>query len=401
MNATERTSESVTEGHPDKLCDQIADTILDAYLRKDSQAHVAIECMISQNLLVIAGEIRSSASINLEALARAVLRSVGYNSREKGFDCDRSLIITNVNQQSKDISQGVDCALEFKQRTTADGDLKIGAGDQGTVYGYACNEAEDYLPLTLYLAHRLTRRLAEVRKQGVFPFLRPDGKAQVTVRYDENDRPVSVKTVVLSAQHDEAVSREELTEKLTRDVIQAVVPAELLRNSELLINPTGRFVIGGPQGDTGLTGRKIIIDTYGGVIPHGGGAFSGKDPSKVDRSGAYMARYAAKNVVAAGLADRCQIAVSYAIGVAEPVSVSVETFGTERIPLQVLQAIVHKTFQFAPGSIIETLHLRRPIYQSTACYGHFKSGFGYPWEETDQVGLLERLKRAVVQAMQR
>ncbi|MFX3616160.1 MAG: methionine adenosyltransferase [Sporolactobacillus sp.] len=390
MDTYDQTSESVTEGHPDKVCDQIADALLDAYIQKDRQAHVAIECMISKDLLVIAGEVRSQASIDLECIARGVIRSIGYDSRSKGFDADKSLVITNVNHQSADISAGVDHALDMKKGIHGAEKAKMGAGDQGTVYGYACRESPDFLPLPLYLAHRLARRLAEVRKTGSVPHLYPDGKSQVTVKYGSDGQPISIPTLVLSAQHDEKISEEQLKDYLIEQVIKQSIPAELLKDTDFLINPTGLFIIGGPMADTGLTGRKIIVDTYGGRIPHGGGAFSGKDPSKVDRSGAYMSRYAAKNIVAAGLAERCQIAVSYAIGVAEPLALTVETFGTEHIPIEALEVIVRNVFDFSPEGIIKKLQLLQPFYRSTAVYGPFRSGENYPWEQTDMAELLKK-----------
>lgn len=369
------TSESVTQGHPDKLCDQISDHLLDAFLAGDPQSHVAVECMISNNLLVIAGEVTSRTKVDVEAVARKVLFQVGYTSQHIGIDAEKCLILTNLHQQSPDINQGV-------SQTTG----VLGAGDQGTVYGYACNETDDFMPLPIYLAHELTNRLDTLRQTGELPFLRPDGKAQVTVVYDDQRKPLQISDVVVSAQHKEEISIDEVRSQLKTKLIQPVLPQRLLTEAtRYLINPTGRFVVGGPFGDTGLTGRKIVVDTYGGIIPHGGGAFSGKDGTKVDRSGAYMARYIAKNIVAAGLAKRCQLALSYAIGYEEPVAIDLETFGTNVVSESDLKIAVLKTFDLSPQGMIETLQLDKPVFKQTAVYGHFNRFGNFPWEQTDRV----------------
>ncbi|HEY2861126.1 MAG TPA: methionine adenosyltransferase, partial [Terracidiphilus sp.] len=351
------TSESVTEGHPDKIADQVSDAILDACLEQDPYSRVAAETLTATGLVVIAGEITTKAYVDFQTLVRGVVASIGYDNAVYGFDSNTCAVISTINKQSGDIAQGVDTG---------------GAGDQGMMFGYAANETPELMPAAIALAHKLTRRLTEVRKSGKLPYLRPDGKSQVTVEYDENRKPVRVDAVVISSQHAETVSNEDLHADILKHVIQYVIPASLLdENTKYHINPTGRFVIGGPMGDTGLTGRKIIVDTYGGAGRHGGGAFSGKDPTKVDRSAAYMARYIAKNIVAAGLADRCEVQLAYAIGVAEPVSVLVETFGTSKLSATELTTLVRKNFPLTPKNIIEHLKLRRPIYQKTAAYGHF------------------------------
>ncbi|SDY20138.1 S-adenosylmethionine synthetase [Evansella caseinilytica] len=392
MKGIQITSESVTEGHPDKLCDQISDGLLDAFLRQDKDAKVALECMIAKDALMIAGEIRSSAEVDVPQIARNIIAAAGYDDLAKGFDSKICLILTNIHQQSPDISIGVDTAYEYRGEAVSgqlSGQKAMGAGDQGIMYGYACSETANLMPLPISLANRLAQKLAEVRKSKLLDYLYPDGKTQVTVQYDEQHRPLHITSIVVSAQHREGIPQDVLANDLYEKVILPVIPAVwLTEQTRILINPTGRFVVGGPLGDTGLTGRKIIVDTYGGVIPHGGGAFSGKDPSKVDRSAAYMCRYAAKNLVAAGLAEKCQIALSYAIGVAAPVSVYVDTFGTEAIPQYLLPTIVKTAFDLTPGGIIKTLDLQRPIYKKTAVYGHFKADASFPWEQTDMVELL-------------
>ena len=369
------TSESVTEGHPDKIADQISDSILDACLQQDPYSRVACETLTATGLVVIAGEISTQAYVDFQSLVRGVVASIGYDNALYGFDSNTCAVISSINKQSDDIAMGVDTG---------------GAGDQGMMFGYATNETPELMPMPISLAHKLTRRLSEVRKSGQLPYLRPDGKSQVTVEYDAEGKPIRVDAVVISTQHAESVSNDELRADILKHVIQATIPAELLdENTKYHINPTGRFVIGGPMGDTGLTGRKIIVDTYGGMGRHGGGAFSGKDPTKVDRSAAYMARYIAKNIVAASLAERCEVQLAYAIGVAEPVSVLVDTFGTGTIPTQQLQQLVRKVFKLTPKEIIETLNLRRPIYRKTAAYGHFgRSDADFTWEATDKAAML-------------
>jgi S-adenosylmethionine synthetase len=365
------TSESVTEGHPDKIADQISDAILDACLEQDPYSRVACETLTATGLVVIAGEITTKAYVDFQSLVRGVVASIGYDNALYGFDSNTCAVISTINKQSGDIAMGVDTG---------------GAGDQGMMFGYATNETPELMPTPISLAHKLTRKLSEVRKNGTLPYLRPDGKSQVTVEYDENHQPKRVDAVVISTQHAETVTNEELRADILRYVIQATIPAELLdADTKYHINPTGRFVIGGPMGDTGLTGRKIIVDTYGGMGRHGGGAFSGKDPTKVDRSAAYMARYIAKNVVAAGLADRCEVQLAYAIGVAQPVSVLVDTFGTGKIADENIAELVFKNFQMTPRSIMDTLKLRRPIYKKTAAYGHFgREDRDFSWEATDK-----------------
>lgn len=368
------TSESVTQGHPDKLCDQISDAILDEYLKGDPESHVAVECMVSKNLLVIAGEVTSLSIVDIEETARKVMLDVGYTSNDIGIDGSNCIVLTNLHQQSPDINQGVSQSSGI-----------IGAGDQGTVYGYATNETSDLMPLSIYLAHSLTRQLDLMRHMGRLPFLLPDGKAQVTILYDDHQLPLYISDVVISAQHTEEVTIQELRKQLKEKVIEPILPTRLLREeTRYLINPTGRFVVGGPFGDTGLTGRKIVVDTYGGVIPHGGGAFSGKDGTKVDRSGAYMARYVAKNIVSAGIAKRCQVALSYAIGYEEPVAIDIETFGTSSISEDLLKLAVLQLFDLSPKGIITELRLRTPIFKSTSVYGHFRNSNEFEWEKDNK-----------------
>ena len=379
------TSESVTEGHPDKLCDQISDAVLDAILARDPAARVACETCAAPGMVLVMGEITTTAQVDIPTVVRQTILDVGYDSSEKFFDGNTCAVLTNLHGQSPDIAQGVNDALETRASESAD----TGAGDQGMMFGYACNETPEKMPLPIALSHRLALRLTEVRKNGTLPWLRPDGKTQVTVQYEDN-RPVAVDTVLISTQHAPEVSQEEIHDALLEHVIRPVLPEALLTpQTRFLTNPTGRFVIGGPAGDTGLTGRKIIVDTYGGYAPHGGGAFSGKDPTKVDRSAAYAARHAARNVVAAGLADRCQIQLAYAIGVAHPVSILVDTFGTGRVPDDVLADAVSQVFDFRPAAIISRLQLRRPIYRQTAAYGHFgRPDLDLPWEREDAVEAL-------------
>ena len=382
------TSESVTEGHPDKLCDQISDAVLDAILAKDPMARVACETCATTGLVQVIGEITTSTYVAIDEIARQVIRDIGYTSSDLCFDGNSCAVLTAVHAQSPDIAMGVDNALETRGQAV---EASHGAGDQGMMFGYACNQTPELMPLPISLAHRLTRRLTEVRKNGTLPWLRPDGKSQVTVEY-EDGKPVAVDTVVISAQHDEQVSRRELEDGILTEVIHKVIPQHLWKqNTKVYINPTGRFVLGGPAGDTGLTGRKIIVDTYGGYARHGGGAFSGKDPSKVDRSACYAARYVAKNLVAAGLADECEVSLAYAIGVAQPVSVQVSTFGTGKLPEDELGRLVRKHFDLSPDGIIRMLDLRRPIYRQTAAYGHFgRTDIDLPWEHTDKAELLRQ-----------
>ena len=384
------TSESVTEGHPDKICDQISDSVLDAILEKDSNARVACECITTTGTVFVMGEITTSSYVDVQNIVRETVREIGYDRGKYGFDCDTCAVITSINEQSKDIALGVDASLEFKE-TDEDKYDRIGAGDQGMVFGYACNETEEYMPLTISLAHKLTRKLTELRKNNTLPYLRPDGKSQVTVEYID-DQPVRVDGDVISTQHDPNVTTEKLREDIKRELILKVIPEELIdENTKFYINPTGRFEIGGPMGDSGLTGRKIIVDTYGGFGRHGGGAFSGKDPTKVDRSGAYMARYIAKNIVAAGLADKVEVGLSYAIGVAKPVSIYVDTFGTGKIEEEKLSEIVSKHFDTRPAAIIDILDLRRPIYKQVASYGHFgRLDLDLSWEKLDKVEDLKK-----------
>ena len=382
-------SESVTEGHPDKICDQISDGVLDAILAQDPEARVACETIVTTGLVLVMGEISTKCYVDIPKIARETIREIGYNRAKFGFDCDTCAVLTALDEQSPDIALGVNRSLEAKNGAT-EADLEIGAGDQGMMFGYACNETPELMPMPIALAHRLTKKLTEVRKNGTLPYLRPDGKAQVTVEYDENGHPVRVDTVVVSSQHGEEVELETLRADIIREVIQTTIPAEMLdENTRYLINPTGRFVVGGPQGDSGLTGRKIIVDTYGGYASHGGGCFSGKDPTKVDRSAAYAARYAAKNIVAAGLAEKCELELAYAIGVAEPVSIHVDTHGTGKVSDEILVDLIRKNFDLRPAGIIRDLNLRRPIYKQVASYGHFgRTDLDLPWEKTDKVDAL-------------
>lgn len=388
------TSESVTEGHPDKVADQISDAILDAIYTDDPMARVACETLVTTGLVVVAGEISTETYVDIPKVVRETVKEIGYTRAKYGFDGDTCGVIVSIDEQSPDISQGVLDAYEHRTGHYEDEDLdRIGAGDQGMMFGYACNETEELMPLPIMLAHKLAHRLADVRKAGVLPYLRPDGKTQVTVEY-ENGRPVRVAKILISAQHKPGVDIEELLKPdLLEHVVKPVVPEELVDYKELefLVNPTGKFEIGGPMADAGLTGRKIIVDTYGGMARHGGGCFSGKDPTKVDRSGAYAARYVAKNIVAAGLADRCEIEIAYAIGVAHPVSIMVETFGTEKVDPKIIEDLVHEYFDLRPAAIIRDLNLRRPIYKKTAAYGHFgRNDKDFTWERTDKAEILRR-----------
>lgn len=383
------TSESVTEGHPDKICDQISDAILDAIIEKDPTARVACETTVTTGIISIMGEISTNHWVDYAKIARDVVREIGYDRAKYGFDCDTCAVVTAIDEQSADIAMGVDNALE--SRETGQADLTGGAGDQGMMFGYACNETPELMPLAISLAHKMAKRLAEVRKNGTVPYLRPDGKTQVTIEYDKTGRPIHIDTVVLSTQHSPKVSLAEIRNDMIEHVIRPTLPAELFDDkTRIFINPTGRFVIGGPKGDSGLTGRKIIVDTYGGSAPHGGGAFSGKDPTKVDRSAAYAARYIAKNIVAAGLADKCQIQLAYAIGVARPVSVRVDTFGTGTVSDDVLANAVETVFDLRPDAIIRDLDLRRPIYRKLAAYGHMgRTDLDVTWEKTDRADALK------------
>ncbi len=386
------TSESVTEGHPDKICDQISDAILDAIIAKDPNARVACETTVTTGLVLVAGEITTSTYVDIKGIVRDTVSEIGYTRGKYGFDAENLAVLVAIGEQSPDIAQGVDQALEAREGSMTDADIEaIGAGDQGLMFGYACNETPELMPLPISLAHKLARRLTEVRKSGVLEYLRPDGKTQVTIEYDEDNQPVRVDTIVISTQHDEEVTLEQIKKDLKEKVIAEVVPAKLLdENTKYFINPTGRFVIGGPKGDAGLTGRKIIVDTYGGYARHGGGAFSGKDATKVDRSGAYAARYVAKNIVAAGLADRAEVQLAYAIGVAQPVSISIDTFGTGKVNENDLVVAVRELFDLRPAGIIKMLDLRRPIYKQTAAYGHFgRTDLNVPWENTDKVEALK------------
>jgi len=386
------TSESVTEGHPDKICDQISDAVLDALLEQDPMSRVACETAITTGLVLVMGEVTTEGYVDIQKIVRDTIRKIGYDHSEFGFDANTCGVIVALDEQSKDIALGVDTAFEVKEHQTQDEELsKIGAGDQGMMFGYATNETEEFMPYPISLAHKLTRQLTKIRKDGVLKYLRPDGKSQVTVEYDENGKPIHLNAVVLSTQHGEEVSTEQLRKDIKKYVLDPILPQELVdENTKFFINPTGRFVIGGPNGDSGLTGRKIIVDTYGGYARHGGGAFSGKDCTKVDRSAAYAARYVAKNLVAAGFADRLELQLSYAIGVAEPTSIMVDTFGTGKLSDLELVTIVRKHFDLRPAGIIKMLDLRRPIYKQTAAYGHFgRNDLDLPWENTDKVEVLK------------
>ena len=387
------TSESVTEGHPDKICDQISDAILDALLEQDPMSRVACETAITTGLVLVMGEITTKGYVDIQKVVRETIREIGYDRAKYGFDCDTCGVITALDEQSADIALGVDKALEAKENKMTDEEIDaIGAGDQGMMFGYATNETEEYMPYPISLAHKLARKLTEVRKNGTLKYLRPDGKSQVTVEYDENGKPSRLDAVVLSTQHDPEVSQEQIHEDIKKYVFDTVLPQDMIdENTKFFVNPTGRFVIGGPHGDSGLTGRKIIVDTYGGYARHGGGAFSGKDCTKVDRSAAYAARYVAKNIVAAGLADKCEIQLSYAIGVAHPTSVMVDTFGTGKLNDEKLVEIIRENFDLRPAGIIKMLDLRRPIYKQTAAYGHFgRNDIDVPWEKTDKVEMLKK-----------
>ena len=387
------TSESVTEGHPDKICDQISDAVLDALMAQDPNSRVACETAITTGLVLVMGEISTKGYVDIQKIVRETIREIGYDRAKYGFDCDTCGVITAIDEQSSDIAMGVDKALEAKENLMSDEDIEaIGAGDQGMMFGYASNETEEYMPYPISLAHKLARRLTEVRKNGTLPYLRPDGKTQVSVEYDENGKPFRLEAVVLSTQHDAEVSQKQIHADIKKYVFDEILPADMVdEGTKFFINPTGRFVIGGPNGDSGLTGRKIIVDTYGGYARHGGGAFSGKDCTKVDRSAAYAARYVAKNLVAAGLADKCEIQLSYAIGVAQPTSVRVDTFGTSKLSEEELVGIVRKHFDLRPAGIIKMLDLRRPIYKQTAAYGHFgRTDLDLPWEKLDMVDTLKQ-----------
>jgi S-adenosylmethionine synthetase len=384
------TSESVTEGHPDKVCDQISDAILDAIFTEDPNARVACETSVTTGLVLVAGEITTDCYVDIQGIVRKTVKEIGYTRAKFGFDGDTCGVLVAIDKQSDDIAMGVDNALESKEGTMHDDVEAVGAGDQGIMFGFACDETPELMPLPISLAHKLARRLAEVRKDETLKYLRPDGKTQVTVEYGEDGRPERVDTILISTQHSPRVTRDQIEADLIEHVIKPVVPAELLVNTRYLVNPTGRFVIGGPQGDAGLTGRKIIVDTYGGYSRHGGGAFSGKDPTKVDRSAAYAARYVAKNVVAAGLAEKCELELAYAIGVAYPVSIMVETFGTNKVSEEIIEDLIKKHFDLRPGAIIRDLGLRRPIYRQTAAYGHFgRTDIDLPWEKTDKAEILK------------
>ena len=385
------TSESVTEGHPDKICDQISDAVLDAIISQDPNARVACETAVTTGLVLVMGEITTACYVDIPKIARQTIREIGYTRAKFGFDSETCAILTSIDEQSPDIALGVDKALEAKKGEMTEEEIAaIGAGDQGMVFGYACDETADFMPAPISLAHQLTRRLAVVRKNAELDYLRPDGKSQVTVEY-ENDVPVRVDTVIISTQHDPSIDHDQIEQDIFQKVITPVIPANLLdEHTKYYINPTGRFVVGGPQGDSGLTGRKIIVDTYGGAARHGGGAFSGKDPTKVDRSAAYAARHAAKNIVAAGLAKRCEIQISYAIGVAKPVSIMVDTFGTGKLPEVEIVELIKKYFDLRPAAIIHNLDLRRPIYKQIAAYGHFgRNDLDLPWEKLDKAVLLK------------
>ena len=387
------TSESVTEGHPDKICDQISDAILDELMRQDPMSRVACETSITTGLVLVMGEITTKGYVDIQKTVRDTVREIGYDRAKYGFDADTCGVIVALDEQSTDIAMGVDKALEAKENKMSDEEIEaIGAGDQGMMFGFASNETEELMPLPISLAHKLTKQLTKVRKDGVLAYLRPDGKSQVTVEYDENDKPVRIEAVVLSTQHDPDVTQEQIHEDIKKYVFEPVLPKEMLdEDTKYFINPTGRFVIGGPHGDSGLTGRKIIVDTYGGYARHGGGAFSGKDCTKVDRSAAYAARYVAKNIVAAGIAEKCEIQLSYAIGVAQPTSIMVDTFGTGKIHDDKLVDIIRENFDLRPAGIIKMLDLRRPIYKQTAAYGHFgRTDLDLPWERLDKVDVLKK-----------
>ncbi|MCI8605548.1 MAG: methionine adenosyltransferase [Hungatella sp.] len=387
------TSESVTEGHPDKMCDAISDAILDALLEQDPMSRVACETAVTTGIVMVMGEITTKAYVDMQKVVRETIREIGYDRAKYGFDCDTCGVITAIDEQSTDIAMGVDKALEAKENKMSDAEIEaIGAGDQGMMFGFASNETQEYMPYPIALAHKLVRQLTKVRKDGTLTYLRPDGKSQVTVEYDENGKAIRLDAVVLSTQHDENVTQEQIHADIKKYVFDPVLPADMVdENTKFFINPTGRFVIGGPHGDSGLTGRKIIVDTYGGYARHGGGAFSGKDCTKVDRSAAYAARYVAKNIVAAGLADKCEIQLSYAIGVAQPTSVMVDTFGTGKVSNSCLVEIIRENFDLRPAGIIKMLDLRRPIYKQTAAYGHFgRNDLDLPWEKLDKVELLKK-----------
>lgn len=388
------TSESVTEGHPDKIADQVSDAILDAILKDDPNARVACETTVTTGMALIAGEISTTTYVDIPKVVRETIKEIGYTRAKCGYDYETMAILTAIDEQSPDIAQGVDKALEYRDKDSEEEIEATGAGDQGLMFGYATNETETYMPLAIYLSHQLAKRLSDVRKDGTLNYLRPDGKVQVTVEYDENDNPVRIDTIVVSTQHAEDVTLEQIQEDIKAHVIYPTVPENLINEqTKFYINPTGRFVIGGPQGDAGLTGRKIIVDTYGGYARHGGGCFSGKDPTKVDRSAAYAARYVAKNIVAAGLADQCEVQLAYAIGVAEPVSIAIDTFGTGKVSEGQLVEAVRKHFDLRPAGIIKMLDLKQPIYKQTAAYGHFgRTDVLFPWEKLDKV---EELKDAV------